>query len=183
MVVTTRRTAARAEITSLKEPPVHTKKREKEQKQRRQQQQQGQYKRNVFPIPWHESLYLIVSSCFFLFPGYYAFRENLPFHGVVSIVTTIVSANYWRHAVEGMRRNVDLIVAKVSFMIYCISGFWFARDWRLYAIGVPGMIGIGGCYYLSNNYWDRDLPGWVYFQMLFHIFVAFEQALVIYAMA
>ena len=139
MVVTTRRTAACAEIASLKEPPVYTKKREKGQKQRRQQHRQN--KRNVFPIPWYESLYLIVSSCFFLFPGYYAFHENLPFHGVVSIVTTIVSANYWRHAIEGTRRNVDLIVAKVSFMIYCISGFWFAGDWRLYAIGVPGMIG------------------------------------------
>ena len=145
MVVTTRRAATAAATSSLVARRLKSQllvRRVLKQKRRLQQQEERQNKqkrRNVFPIPFYESLCLVMSSCFFLLPGYYAFLENLPFHGSVSIVTTIVSANYWRYAVEGTRRNVDLIVAKVSFMIYCASGFWFTRDWRLYAVGIPGI--------------------------------------------
>ena len=171
MVVTTRSAAS----ALFQEPKALTRQRRKHSKEKQQR------RRNVFPVLWYESMCLVVSSCFFLFPGWYAFTENLSLYGVVSVITTIVSANYWRHAVEGLRRNVDLIVAKMSFLIYCLSGFWYARDWRLYAVGVPGIVGIGGCYYLSNYYWEHDSPFWVHFQMLFHTFVALEQALVIYA--
>ena len=137
--------------------------------------------RNVFPVDKHDAICLVVSSCFFLIPGAYAFSTDLPLYGIVSTVTTLVSANYWRHAVEGMRRNADLITAKVSFAIYCISGFYYMRDWRLFAVGIPGVCGIGFFYYMANRYWGLDSPYWVYFHMLFHLFVALEQALVIYA--
>ena len=137
--------------------------------------------RNIFPVNQHDAICLIVSSCFFLIPGGYAFSVDLPFYGIVSAVTTLVSANYWCDAVEGMRRNADLITAKVSFGIYCVSGFYYMRDWRLFAVGIPGVCGIGFFYYMANKYWDLDSQYWVYFHMLFHLFVALEQALVIYA--
>ena len=135
--------------------------------------------RNKFPVKISDSYCLMISSCFFLIPGGYAFAAGYPFYGVVSTVTTMVSANYWRNAIEGWRRTVDLITAKVSFGIYFISGLIYMRDWRFFAVGIPAVVGIGIFYHLSGKYWNLDSPSWVYFHMLFHLFVALEQALVV----
>jgi hypothetical protein len=70
---------------------------------------------NIFIVNKHDAICLIVSSCFFLIPGGCVLSVELPFCGIVSAVTTLVSANYRRDAIEGMRRNADLITAKVSF--------------------------------------------------------------------
>lgn len=136
-------------------------------------------RRNVFPVNWHDSVCLVISSCFFLVPGAYGFANALYYYGVVSVITTAVSVNYWRYAVEGMRRSADLITAKVSFAIYFVSGFFFL-NLRLLAIGIPGCILIIVFYMLSNRYWDKDSHLWVYFHMGFHLFVALEQFLVLY---
>lgn len=170
-----------AEMVSMRRPLLEVGKTKIVQQKKQEEEEEYLQRRNVFPVGTYESLCLVVSSCFFLFPCCYASFVDLPLYSAVSFVTTVVSANYWRHAVEGVRRNADLVVAKVSFVIYCASGFWYARDWEVYSIGLPALAGIGVCYYLSNRYWERDLPHWVYFQMFFHFFVALEQALVIYA--
>jgi hypothetical protein len=93
--------------------------------------------RNKFPVGTHDSICLIVSSCFFLIPGIYAFVQVLPFWGAVLAITTIVTANYWRDAVKGFRRNADLVTAKVSFGIYFVSGLVYMRDWKLFAVVSP----------------------------------------------
>ena len=136
-------------------------------------------RRNIFPVSNQDSICLMVSSCFFLIPGCYAFNNSLYFHGIVSFVTTAISINYWRHAVEGWRRTADLWTAKISFVIYFISGCVFVRDLQLLAIGIPGCMLILVCYYLSSRYWEKDSWMWVYFHMLFHLFVALEQFLVL----
>lgn len=137
-------------------------------------------RRNTFPVNTHDSICLVVSSCFFLIPGFYAFYSDLSFYGVVSAVTTLVSVNYWRNAVEGWRRSADLVTAKVSFLIYFISGLLFIRDFKALVIGIPGCAMIIICYHLANRYWDKDSGMWVYFHVLFHLFVALEQLLVLY---
>ena len=141
---------------------------------------QEENRRNVFPVDKNDSFCLVISSCFFLIPGSYAFYNDLYFYGVVSFVTTIVSVNYWRDAVEGWRRSADLLMSKVSFAIYFISGCFFMRDLRLLAIGIPGCGMIILCYFFSNRYWEKDSFAWVYFHMVFHLFVSIEQLLVLY---
>lgn len=137
-------------------------------------------RRNAFPVHPHDSICLVVSSCFFLIPGCYAFYTALYFYGCVSFLTTLVSANYWRHAVHGWRRTADLITAKVSFAIYFISGCLFIQDPKTVVVGIPGCAMIIFCYYSSNRLWDMDSWTWVYFHMSFHLFVALEQFLVLY---
>ena len=136
-------------------------------------------RKNTFPVNTHDSTCLVVSSCFFLIPGFYAFYNDLSFYGLVSALTTLASVNYWRFAVEGWRRSADLVIAKVSFATYFISGLLFIRDLRALAIGIPGCVMIIFCYHLSHRYWDEDSGTWVYFHMLFHLFVALEQFLVL----
>ena len=55
-------------------------------------------------------------------PGYYAYVSGLPLYLVTYTVTTLASINYRRNAVPGWRRTTDMIVAKVSFLIYVITG-------------------------------------------------------------
>ena len=137
-------------------------------------------RRNIYPIASIDSFCLVVSSTFFLIPGIFAFSCSLYLFGVVSAVTTAVSVNYWRNAVEGYRRTADLITAKTSFVIYFFFGCMYIRDPVLLAIGVPGCVCIIFCYAMSSRYWALDLPHWKWFHMMFHLFVALEQFLVLY---
>lgn len=135
---------------------------------------------NKFPVPSVDSL--VVSSCFFLLPALYGFMTAHYLYALLSVITTVVSVNYWRHPVEGWRRTADLITAKVSFIVYFFTGYSiFIRDWGLMAVALPGCICIIGFYMMSNRYWDADSPYWVYLHMLFHLFVALEQFLVLYS--
>jgi hypothetical protein len=109
-------------------------------------------RRNNFPINRHDSRLLVASSCLFSINGIFAFFASLYLYSVVSIITTFVSINYWRYAIEGTRRTADLITSKVSFGIYFISGCIFVRDWNLLAIGIPVCIGIIVFYNLSCRY-------------------------------
>ena len=107
-------------------------------------------------------------------------RGDLLSFGFLSAITTIISVNYWRHAIEGARRTADLVTAKVSFAIYFIAGCIFVRNIPVLIIVVPGCCCIILFFYLSNRYWEKDSWMWVYFHIAFHFFVAFEQFLVVY---
>jgi hypothetical protein len=130
-------------------------------------------------ISINDSYLLIISSCFFIIPALIAFTKKIFFLSILSTITTIVSVNYWRNAIVGFRRNMDLITAKVSFIIYFTVGIFCIKDIKLYTIGIPGVFAIGFFYYMSNKYWKLNSKLWIYFHMLFHLFVALEQSFVI----
>jgi hypothetical protein len=130
-----------------------------------------------------ESTGLMLSSCLFLFPAMYALIIcKMYFYAIVSIITSLVSINYWRHADYGrISRTVDLIVAKVSFAIYFASGLYFSvHNPILFIYGIPGLCGIVFFYRYSIILWEYDAREWYLSHMSFHLFVALEQMLVIY---
>jgi hypothetical protein len=129
----------------------------------------------------NDSRHLVVSSCFFLAPGIYAFSNSLYPYGILSFITTVISVNHWRNPIMGLRRTADLITAKVSFAIYFVSGCFFVRDIQLLGWGIPGCAGIILFYFLSNKFSSSHPNIWVYFHMLFHLFVAGEMTLVLYS--
>jgi hypothetical protein len=90
----------------------------------------------------------------------------------VSGVVAIVSANYWRNPVVGLRRDIDLVVAKVSFGIYFVHGLYKPDVWDVMTLG-----GIVGCYCLSWKCHElsSNTPYWILFHSLFHGLVAYEQ--------
>ena len=137
-------------------------------------------RRNYFPVNRRDSVLLMISSCFFSIAGVYAAFSYLYLHSIVSIITTFVSVNYWRYAVNGARRTADLIISKVSFLIYFISGCIFVRDWFHLIVSISLCVGIIVLYKLSCHYWDQDSPSWVHFHFTFHICVAFQQYLIVY---
>lgn len=136
-------------------------------------------RRNKYPIPHTDAYCLVSSSCFFLIPAYYAFYRGLIYYSILSIVTCIISINYWRLAIPGLRRSLDLVIAKTSFAIYFFTGIYFLKDLTTFYIAIPGCAGMIICYMLSMIFWDKDSTTWVYFHVLFHFFVAFEQYIVL----
>lgn len=123
---------------------------------------------------------LVISSCFFMIPGTYAFMHGVAFLGVLSCITTLVSINYWRDAVEGWRRDADLFVAKVSFCIYFVIGVVHVRDWHILVVGWPNTALMLGSYFLSNKLWKDGSAMWIYCHMAFHLFVSFGQLIVVH---
>ena len=123
---------------------------------------------------------LVISSCFFMIPGIYAFINDVPTLGLLSCITTIISINYWRDAVDGWRRHTDLVIAKVSFCIYFIIGVIHVRDWHILIVGWPNTALILGSYFYSNSLWNKGSPHWIYCHMAFHLFVSIGQLIVVH---
>ena len=136
-------------------------------------------RRNKFPVSVIDSNRLIISSCFFLIPGYYALTQGLYWYLSTSVITTIVSINYWRHAIPGFRRSTDMIVAKVSFIIYFSTGVMRVNDANILYVAWTVCGGIIICYFFSNKLWEKDSSNWVFYHMTFHLLVALEQYIVL----
>lgn len=123
---------------------------------------------------------LVISSIFFLIPGIYALMSGVNHLALLSCVTTIISINYWRDAVDGWRRHADLVIAKLSFCIYFITGVVHIRDLHILLVGWPNTFLMLGAYYLSNVLWQKQSAYWIYCHMAFHFFVSVGQLIVVH---
>jgi hypothetical protein len=119
---------------------------------------------------------LVYSSTLFLIPSIYSFIKNLYLYCLVSFITSIVSIIYWINPINGLRRNIDLFISKISFFIYFISGCIYLKEIYL-LFGIIGCILILLFYYLSCINYNSI---WFIYHMLFHIFVVFIQMIILY---
>jgi hypothetical protein len=122
---------------------------------------------------------LVISSCFLLASGMIAFINGLWIYFALSFITTAISINHWRDVRAGPRRTADLIGAKISFVIFFISGCFAIPTIILQWVAVPicGLMII--LYYFSNKLREQGIRYWIYIHFIFHMLVAFEQVLVI----
>lgn len=135
----------------------------------------------------HNTYPLVLSSTFFLLPCVYSVYCKSVFFTIMLVLTYGVSANYWRKATYGFRRNVDLIFSKISFSVFFYKGFVVVvyglkdtpiRQLRVYA-GFATLFSIIYFYYLSERTYHRGNPNWIYYHMLFHMFVGIEQLIIL----
>jgi hypothetical protein len=80
---------------------------------------------------------LVISSACFLLSGVIAFMNNIWVFVVISFITSCVSMNHWRDVQKGPRRTADLICAKISFLIFFLSGCFAIETTMLWCIAVP----------------------------------------------
>ena len=78
-----------------------------------------------FVIHPHESRMLLTTSCLTLFPIYVAYQHSLWLYVYTSTGTMVCSLLYWYNPIHGWRRNLDLIYAKYTFVVYLGSGIWY----------------------------------------------------------
>jgi hypothetical protein len=134
---------------------------------------------------WKETKYIVVSSSFFMVPAIYGFYNNLYFLPGVLLFTTLFSVNYWRRATYSWRRIADKTFAKISFVIFCMYGFAnVSRTVDVISI-YSGLICLIYCYYMSlKSYNNNDINSsntliWWKYHLMFHIFVAYNQYVII----
>eukprot|EP00929_Paragymnodinium_shiwhaense_P074650 TRINITY_DN38211_c0_g1_i1.p1 TRINITY_DN38211_c0_g1~~TRINITY_DN38211_c0_g1_i1.p1 ORF type:complete len:223 (-),score=29.62 TRINITY_DN38211_c0_g1_i1:101-769(-) len=143
----------------------------------------------VWPIPQATSLWLAFSSCFFLAPASYAYHMQFFHMGVLSTFTSLISMAYWVYAAEdSWRRLLDRMMAKFSFIVYFCHGVWHVLILQrhvtaLWLVGIPLLCGILYGYFMSGERWKQDGGDWFLYHMLFHLCVACEQGVVLYAMS
>ena len=128
---------------------------------------------NKIVAEWKETKYIVLSSSFFMVPAIYGFYNNLYLLPCVLVLTSLFSMNFWRHATYSWRRIADRIFAKISFTIFFINGVRHVS----HLISVyTGLCGILYCYYMSQK--CNNVIWWKY-HMMFHIFVAYNQLIII----
>lgn len=124
-----------------------------------------------------EGYCLVISSLSFLISGAYAFFNGIYWLGWLSVITTLVSMNYWRRPIEGVRRKLDLHTAKISFAVFFITGVVSIRDINILKIGYTNAIAMLSFYFTSNYLHSKGSSVWIIFHMLFHISVALVKPL------
>ena len=126
----------------------------------------------------------MVSSLTFIIPACLACIYRQPVFAIVSFLTTMVSLNYWRDPVPGIRKTADFIVAKLSFFVY----FYFAIikiQWNIFCLCLCLCIFLLlVSFYLSCSFSQKKMKFphlflWVYFHFVFHMFVTCGQCMIV----
>ncbi len=130
--------------------------------------------------PQSQTKWLAYSSCLFLFPCIYTVLYRLWFYASVLWLTSFISWMYWIYPVYGVRRNLDLVFAKVAFCVFFGSGVVYVRSLPCMLVGYSGTCILGFCFYMSHSCFQRRLESWWKYHVIFHWLLMCEQFLVLY---
>jgi hypothetical protein len=136
------------------------------------------YETDVYLVDWRESQWLVFTSLCSLIPTIYSFYHRFFFLSSVSLFTSIISANYWRKATLSSRRDLDLVFAKLSFIIYFYHGLYYVRGYRI-IVFTPGVIYLIYNYYYSNQLYYAKKREWLSHHIWFHMMILMEQMVVL----
>jgi hypothetical protein len=91
------------------------------------------------------------------------------FYALLSFGTGLFSFLYWLYPVHGLRRTLDLYYAKISFIVYLISGMYYIP------YGIPIFILYGGALSIFLTYYMTYIfPHiWLIFHIIFHMLSIF----------
>jgi hypothetical protein len=133
----------------------------------------------IYIAPYKQTKYLVLSSYFFIIPALYAIYKKLFYYSSVLVLTSIISANYWRKATYSWRRTLDLIFAKFSFIVFVINGIIYIKYIPYVVIGYPLCLVLSYCYYLSGKLLEEKNNNWYKYHFLFHLLMTIEQIIII----
>jgi len=128
---------------------------------------------------WNDTKWLVLSSFFFIIPATYAFINNLYYYSTLLFFTSLISANYWRKATYSWRRNMDLIFAKFSFIIFTTNGIFYIRTLYYVILAYTSLIFLLYFYYLSGKLLKLKKNNWYKYHFFFHFIMTFELFIII----
>ena len=127
--------------------------------------------------PWKETKWIVLSSCFFLIPSWYSYKNNFILDAYLLGVTSLISINYWRNAINSWRREVDLFYSKTMIVVFVSKGF-VVLDEKLLFLALLGVVGVGYCYHCSCKYHLEQKQYWFYYHTMFHFLLTCELLLI-----
>jgi hypothetical protein len=134
---------------------------------------------DIYIAYWKHTKWLVLSSLFFIIPSFYAFIHNLYAYFILLFFTSLISANYWRKATYSWRRNMDLIFAKFSFVVFVSNGIFYVRTLHYVIPGYTGLLVLLYCYYLSGKLLELKNNNWYKYHFIFHFIMTYEQMIII----
>ena len=135
--------------------------------------------KDIYIAKWEDTRWLVLSSFFFTVPSIYAFIINMYSYSFLLLCTSLISANYWRKATYSWRRNMDLIFAKISFVVFFSNGVYYVKSAGYVITGYSGIIVLLYCYYLSGKLFELKNNNWYKYHIMFHLIMAYEQTIII----
>jgi hypothetical protein len=135
--------------------------------------------KDIYIAQWEDTRWLVLSSFFFTVPSIYAFIINMYSYSFLLLCTSLISANYWRKATYSWRRNMDLIFAKISFVVFFSNGVYYVKSVGYVISGYSGIIVLLYCYYLSGKLLQLKNNNWYKYHIMFHLIMAYEQTIII----
>jgi hypothetical protein len=124
---------------------------------------------------WKHTKYLTLSSLLFLIPAYYAYTHSMYDHTIMLILTSFISANYWRKSTYSWRRTLDLIFSKISFGIYIYYGVKCSTSLKDLIEGILRLILMIYLFSISCKLFKLKDDSWYKYHFVFHILIALEQ--------
>lgn len=123
---------------------------------------------------WRETRWIVGSSITFSIPAIYAYSRHFYVNSALLVVTSIISANFWRKATYSWRRDLDLVYAKFVFTVFISQGVYYVRYTPYIIVSYPLMITLAYCYYLSERYHTAKHPVWYRYHVAFHLCMTLE---------
>jgi len=134
---------------------------------------------DIYIAKWEDTRWLVLSSFFFTVPSIYAFIINMYSYSLLLLCTSLISANYWRKATYSWRRDLDIIFAKISFVVFFSNGVYYVKSVGYVITGYSGIIILLYCYYLSGKLFKLKNNNWYKYHLMFHLILAYEQTIII----
>jgi hypothetical protein len=131
--------------------------------------------------PYRQTRWLLLSSLCFLGPSIYGYKRNNYLLANVALITTICSVNFWRDATYSYRRTADVIMAKISFIIFIVYGVPYVTWIPFVVTGYTSLVVLIYCYYMSNKHSNSEL--WWKYHMMFHLLISYTQYIAIKSIA
>ena len=95
---------------------------------------------------------LTTSSFFFAIPGFYSYMYyGLYYPPLFLLTTSVVSANYWRDALDDWRRKLDIYLARMTFLYFFGASMYYVPPKLNVFYGIPSLTGILYCYHKSHD--------------------------------
>lgn len=126
---------------------------------------------------WNQTKWIVVSSTFFSIPAIWQLTAKsrdpqISTFSYMLIATSLISANYWRNATRGWRRNLDLVFAKITFAtgLYIAAKYLHSIYHRI-PIAVIFLL-LVGCYNRSTKKVNSGNASWVKYHFAFHVLLS-----------
>jgi len=122
-----------------------------------------------------EARYMVLSSCFFLYPIYYGFSCHSYLYSIPLFLSWFASVNYWRNPCYSWRRDVDIFFSTTTALLFSCSCFFVVKNPYYIIVGYPNMVLFYYLFYLSNIKFEQGCSHWWKYHIWFHFLCSLNQ--------